>query len=118
MGQVQARRVVMVGPERAVLASLFGLRREHEVIHEELVAPCEQLGERFRAVRPLENVALLDTLPGERPPQQAQLVPGSGELLLSGEQRRAGRDPLVVGDYGVVAQVVECHAGASAGDGV
>src|SRR6266568_2415599 len=110
VGQVQAGAVVMVGPEGAAWASFLVLRSEHEMIDEQLALRAEQLGEGLFAVRSLEHVRLVDPLPGERAAQPAHLVLGTGELLFFREQLGAGGDPAVVGDHGMVAQVIRCHA--------
>jgi hypothetical protein len=43
-------------------AAFLPSRPEHEVLDEKLAAPGEQVGKCFPAVRPLENIGLVDLL--------------------------------------------------------
>src|SRR5262245_1335611 len=102
MRQVDVDTVEIVGPERAALASLVPLRREHEVIDGELTPRAEELGERRLPARALEDVRLVDPFPRQLPPLPAELVAEPGELLLLGEEGNARGDPLLVRDDGVI----------------
>src|SRR3546814_3238330 len=53
--EVLARRIDMVGLEGAAGATLLPVRAEHEVLHEELAAPGEEIAQRDRPVRPLDR---------------------------------------------------------------
>src|SRR5690348_11323958 len=85
-----------VCPERTVRAPLFRFRREHEMIDEELTAPIEQIAQRFGALRPLECVPLVDTLPRQCPPSACQLVSRFRERSLLLEQRDTRLQPVLV----------------------
>src|SRR3989442_10648333 len=54
---------------------------EHEVLHQQLMAALEQLGERALALGPVEDVVLLDALPRQRAALAGDLVAQSRQLL-------------------------------------
>src|SRR5207247_11438148 len=84
--EVDAETVEIVRPEGAVLAALVPVRGEHEVIDDELAPAVEKLRQRLPALRPVEDVLLVDLLPGQGAPLAAQLVAQPGELLLLREE--------------------------------
>src|SRR5262249_43968737 len=96
--QMNHVRVEVVGPERAALAADVVLGREHEVVDDQLAAAVEQVGERLLAVRALEDVLLLDRLPGQGLPLPGHLVAGARELLLLSKELLARLEPLVGAD--------------------
>src|SRR6266536_5373237 len=91
-------RVEVVGPERADRAAGFVLGIEHEVIDDQLAAAVEELGQCLLAFGSVEDILLLDRLPGQRLPLSGQLVTRASELLLLREQLLARRKPVVVAD--------------------
>ena len=93
---VNADGVEAVRPERAVLTPLVPLRREHEVVDDELPPALEQITEGLTPVRRLEQVRLLDALPRQLAPPPIQLVARARELLLPRQQLDARLEPLVV----------------------
>src|SRR5207245_6744211 len=93
--QVDDYRVEVVGPEGARWASLVPLRREHEVIHDELAPALEQVGEGFLPVRPVEGVGPIGFLPREGAALPAQRVALAREGLFLLEKALARREPLV-----------------------
>src|SRR5207248_1238421 len=84
------RRVEVVGPERTALAALVIVRREHEVVDDELAASVEELWERLAPVGTDEDILLLDALPGKLPSPGAQLVAEPRELLLLRQELLTG----------------------------
>ena len=62
----------------------------------------EQIGERAPALRRIEDVVLLDALPGQGAARAGDLVAQVDELLLARQQRLALGDPEVCGDDGMV----------------
>jgi hypothetical protein len=92
----------MVGHERAAGAGLFPAGAEHEVLHDQLAAPLEQLRQGARAVRGVEHVGLGDVHPGQRTALAGDLVLQAGEVFLAGQQRLALGQPLVGRHHGVV----------------
>lgn len=80
------------------MATCLVLRREHEVIDDQLAPAIEQRGQSLLSSRALEPVVLLDRLPGQRLPLSGQLVTRSRELLLLREQLLARGEPVVVSD--------------------
>ena len=87
--------VVVVRPERAARAAFVPIRPEHEVIYEELVSVGEQVGQRFLASGPHENIRLVNFHPRQPASLLAQGVTLLGEGLLLGEQDLARGKPLV-----------------------
>src|SRR5205823_586421 len=79
-------RLEVVRPERADRTALLPVRAEHEVIDEQLAAAVEEISQRLLAVWALEDVLLLDRLPGKALSLLRQLVACACELLLLGEQ--------------------------------
>jgi hypothetical protein len=63
--EVHGTTIDVIGEERAARAALFPVGPEHEVIHDQLAAAVEQLGERLFAVRAVEGVLLVDFHPGQ-----------------------------------------------------
>jgi len=84
--EVDAETVEIVRPEGAVLAALVPVRGEHEVIDDELAPAVEKLGQSLPALRPVEDVLLVDLFPGQGAPLAAQFVAQPGELLLLREE--------------------------------
>jgi hypothetical protein len=66
------------------------------MVNDQLAPPLEQLRQSFLAPGPVENVILVDTLPGQFPALLAQLVAQPGELFFLGQELRAGREPFIV----------------------
>src|SRR5262245_62887069 len=94
---------------------------EHKVIHDELAASREQVGERLASVWAIEDVLLRDALPGQATLQMAHFVAlaskrfllfqkdsPSGEPFLSGHNRMIC-DQIVV-DHGRALPAVRCEA--------
>src|SRR5216684_3889302 len=94
--QVNDDLVEVVRPERAVWTTLVPLRREHEVIDNELAPPTKELGESHRSLGTLEDILLLDFLPRQFAPLPAQFIAELCEFLLLRQKRFSRRQPLVV----------------------
>ncbi len=76
------------------------------MLHQQLAAAVEQLGQRAPALGCVEDVVLGDALPGQRAARAGDLVAQVRELLLAGQQRLALGDPAVGGDDGMVRRAV------------
>ena len=68
---------------------------EHEMLDDQLDAAVEKIGERLLAVRPVEDILLLDLDPRQLAPSGAELVAQPGEFLLLDEQCLARGKPLI-----------------------
>src|SRR3546814_11715308 len=97
MLEVLPRGVDVVGLEGAAGAALLPAGAEHEVLHEELAAPGEEIAQRNRPLGPLEDVVLLDLHPGQRAALLQQLVALARERLLGFQLRLARRQPDLAG---------------------
>ena len=100
--QVHGHAVGVVGHERAARAALLPAGAEHEVLHQQLAPALEQVGERAPALGRVEDVVLLDALPGQGAARAGDLVAQVHELLLARQQRLALGDPAVCGHDGMV----------------
>ena len=87
--------VGVVGHVGATLAARLPAGRQHELLHDELRAAAEQLGERHTAVGAFEHIGLLDPDPGKLPAKPRDLVGAARQVLLGGEQIAARVEPLV-----------------------
>src|SRR5260370_29100551 len=97
--------VEVVRPEGAVLASLFPLRRKHEVVDDELAPLAEEIGERLLAVRAVEDIRRGDLLPRQLAPLPAEVIAETGEFLLLFQMRRARGNPRFMRDDRVVLDI-------------
>ena len=89
--------VVVVCPERAMRTTFFPARTEHEVINNELALAAEQMGQSYPALRPVEDIFLLDFDPGQLSPLFVQFVTQLRELFFFHEQFLAGGEPFFLG---------------------
>ena len=105
---MHGRAVGVVGHVGAVLAALLPARREHEVLHQQLAAAVEQVGQRAPAHRRVERVGLVDPHPGQRPALARDLVAEAGQLLFVRKQLLTLGNPLVPG---YDAMVLGAHLG-------
>ena len=94
MGEMHGHAVGVVGHVGAARAALLPARREHEVLHQELVAAGEQIGQRLPAVRPIEGVRLVDANPRQLPAQLRDVVAAPRQVLFGGEQIAPRFQPL------------------------
>src|SRR3546814_14120992 len=97
MLEVLPRGIHVVGLEGAAGAALLPAWAEHEVLHEELAAPGEEIAQRNRPLGPFEDVVLLDLHPGQRTALLQQLVALARERLLGLQVRPARRQPDLAG---------------------
>src|SRR5271170_5214721 len=104
MRQVYHAAVKMIAQIRTARATLFPSRTEHEVVHDQLAAAAEQLGQCLRSAGRIEDVVLLHADPGQLAALRAQRVPLARESLLLGQQILARGQPLVSRDY-----LMLCH---------
>ena len=94
-GKVRNHPLKTVGPERAAFAAFVPVGREHEVLHHELAAPLEQVGQRHLAVLDHRTNSLVDLDPGQCAALRAEAVAGTGKFLLMGEMGFSGFDPFL-----------------------
>src|SRR5438105_9027082 len=78
--------VEAVGDRRARRTSRRVVGPEHEVVHEELRAPSEEVRQRGAALVGLESIVLLDANPRQLLPPPRQLVAAPRVLLFRLEQ--------------------------------
>ena len=72
------------------------------MIDDQLLPSGKQLAQGLFAVRPFENVLLVDTHPGELAPLTAQPIAQSREFFFPGKQRLAFFDPLISVNYWMI----------------
>ena len=88
------------------------------MLYEQLAAALEEIGQRLRAVRALEDVVLLDANPGQIAPLGVDLVPQPGEFFLLLQEFRARNEPLAARNNRVMFEVfgggVDDHGGSPA----
>src|SRR5208283_4826268 len=106
--------VEAVGPERAALARLLPVGREHEMLDDELPLAGEESAEAERALRTIEAIGLLDLHPGQRAAPRAQRIARVRERLLLGEEILARLEPFLVRNDAVVDHGVLLHEAAGA----
>ena len=70
---------------------------EHEVLHQQLAAAVEQVGERAPALGRVEDVVLVDAHPRQRAALAGDLVAQARQFLLARQQRLALGNPFVPG---------------------
>jgi hypothetical protein len=75
---------------------------EHQVLHQQLAAAVEQVGQRATAHRRVEFVGLVDPHPGQRSALARDLVAEAGQPLLVRKQRLSLGNPLVPGYYAMI----------------
>ncbi len=88
----------LVDEHRAPVAAFVLIRPEHEVIEEQLPAPLEQVEQPSLAVRPVEDVVLLDLEPRQPAALGGERVSCPGDFLFLGKERLTGCLPLRRGD--------------------
>ena len=76
------------------------------MVHEELAAAVEQLGQGPLAALGVEDVLLVDLYPGQRAAGTTQVVPRVGECALLAQQVEPRREPNVARDDGRVHGVI------------
>src|SRR5262249_32491015 len=77
------------------------IRREHEVLHNQLWPADAETSEPYLAVRPVEHIVLVDQHPGQRAPLLGKPVAGAREFLLAHHVGLAGFDPFLTRDDAV-----------------
>jgi hypothetical protein len=68
------------------------------MLHHQLAAACEQIGQRLLALRAVEHIGLVDLDPGQCAPLFAQPFAGAGVFLFMRQMRFAGFDPFFTRD--------------------
>src|SRR5258708_32101211 len=96
MVQVDDYSVEVVRPERATRASLFRFRTKHEVIDDQLRSSRKKVGQGLLAVRSLENVLLVHSLPRQFAPLLTKLVTQSSKFLFLCQKMRPTPGPLLL----------------------
>jgi hypothetical protein len=93
MRQVHVHAVDMVGHEGAARAPFLPSRTQHEVLHQQLAPPFEQLGERALSFESVEDIVLLDANPWQRAALASDLVVQARQLLFVRQESPALRNP-------------------------
>jgi hypothetical protein len=91
--KVRQDSIDVIDFERAADALRLLPRRQHEVFDEKLAASVEQLGQRHFAIRPIENIFLVDLHPRQRPAFRGQLIAQPSQFLLPLEQISSRHQP-------------------------
>src|SRR5260370_35025043 len=102
MLEVHESGLEMADVERTADATRLPSGSEHEMFDEQLATAVEEIGQRLRTVRALEDVVLFDANPGQIAPPGVDLVPQPGEFFLLLQEFRAGNEPLVAGNNRVM----------------
>lgn len=102
MGKVHVHAVAMICHEGAAWTTLLPSRAEHEVLHQQLAPPIEQVGECLRAFGSVEDIVLLDAYPRKRTALAGDLFAQARQLLFARQQRPAFGNPSVSGNDGMV----------------
>src|SRR5215216_2311945 len=108
--EVDGRAVEPVRDRRTRRAARGVLGPEHEVVHEELSAPTEQIRKRRASFVDLEAVVLVDSDPGELLPPPGELVAAPSQLLLGLEQLEPGHKPLLTRSCRVLSHRIPPYA--------
>jgi len=85
--------VEVIGEIRAAWAALLPFRTKHEVVDDQLAATVEQIGQRFLASGPFEQIGLVYFDPRQFATLPAQFVAGVSESLFSFQERFARGEP-------------------------
>ena len=104
----------LVRPGRAARAAVVPARVEHEVLHDQLSAPFEEVGQRRLSLRSFEDVVLLDPHHRELSALGVEGVPRPRHGLLLGEQRYSGSPPFLRRHDLRQAHGVSLHSGLRA----
>ena len=102
MREVHVHAVGVVGHVRAARATLLPSWAEHEVLHQQLAAAFEQLGEGAPPFGCIEDVLLVDALPRQRAALAGDLVAQMRQLPFARQQLLALGNPSVAGHDGMV----------------
>src|SRR5262245_26542044 len=94
--------VEVIGYERAARAAFMPIRPEHEMVNDQLTAARKEVSQRDPAVRGIENIFFVNSLPGQLPPLGGQLVVEPSELFFLHQKGPASFDPFRI-RYDVVA---------------
>jgi hypothetical protein len=66
------------------------------VIDDELASARKQIRQRFLAVRPVEDIGLVDALPGQGAAMLTELITQACEVLFRSQELSSRRQPLFV----------------------
>ena len=66
------------------------------MVHDELAAAVEKIGQRYLAVGRIKFIALLYLFPGQSAALAAQFIAQAGELFLFGQELAAGGKPFLM----------------------
>jgi hypothetical protein len=92
------RAVKVIGDKGATEAGGFPVRREHQMVDEQLAATCKKFGKSFFAAGRIEGVILLDFNPGQGAAFGGEGIAVAGVLFLVGQQLLAGSEPFFLGN--------------------
>jgi hypothetical protein len=109
MGEMHQRASDVIGHERAAGAALLPARAEHEVLHDQLAASLEQIGEALFSTGRIKDVVLIHSHPGQVTTLRGERVALAAVILLVDQQLLPGLDPLGPGhDFGI-RNLQRCH---------
>ena len=96
MFEMRRRPVDMLGLKRTARTGRLPLRREHEMMDDELRATVEQLGQRLSPMLGVEGIRLFYLHPGKGAPLRGERVARTHMRLFLDEKRSARGDPFVL----------------------
>src|SRR4029077_13124867 len=94
MREMPVGAIEMIRQVRTALATLLPAWAEHEMIDNQLAATVEEIGQRFFAIRSVENIRLADVSPWQFASMPAHFVAQPSQFLLASEQILARDQPL------------------------
>jgi len=81
MIDMHANRIETVGPKRTTPAPFLPIRREHEVIDQELASSFEEIRQRLLPARSCKEIILADLNLGQFPALLTQPIPQPSEFF-------------------------------------
>src|SRR6516162_9743685 len=109
MIQMDIDPVEIISPERTTRASLFPVRRKHEMIDHQLASALKQLRQGRLSVRPFKDIILLYLDPGQFPALPAQLIAETSKLFFLDQKLFSRLEPFVCRNDFVVIEVCLDH---------
>src|SRR5262245_48962140 len=109
MIQMNGDPVEIISPERTTRASLFPVRRKHEMVDHQLASAFKQLRQGHLSIRPFKDIVLFYLDPGQLPALPAQLIAETSKLFLLAQKLFSGLQPFVCRNDLVLLEVCLDH---------
>ena len=94
--EMLSRRIHVVANKRTAIASFFPPWPIHKVVHNELAAAVEKIGQTYQSIVAFEDVIGFHFNPWEFAARGAYRIASFGEFFLLLKERACCRDPLVL----------------------